>query len=110
MILSVHPSNAAVPTEEQTENLRRFVDDWSSTINDITRELEDAGAAEWSWTVWDHTMDPISLLPTPYDAAQPHHLVHAENPAFAAVAKVLSFLAFQVSKIKREVNNPKPAS
>lgn len=93
-----------VPTEEQCEKLRRFVDEWCGTIRDVTTEVEGNFTGPWTWTVGDQHMDPLKLVPVSHDAVKAHHLVSAENPAFAAVAKVFSYLASRVSTLKTEVN------
>eukprot|EP00854_Cymbomonas_tetramitiformis_P013297 gene13297-15713_t len=101
----VSDTGLSVPAEIHSEKLRRFVDEWGVTLRDISNEVEDAGTSAWSWTVWDHTTDPLRLMPQPCDPSRAHELVHADNPAFANLAKVFSYMASQISKLKTEAQS-----
>jgi hypothetical protein len=72
-------------------------------VRNVTDELEGASTGKWTWGVGDIAADPIRLAPTPVDVAKAQHLVSAENPAFASVTKVFSYLAAKVATLKQEV-------
>ena len=72
-------------------------------VRNVTDELEGASTGKWTWGVGDIAANPIRLAPTPVDVAKAQHLVSAENPAFASVTKVFSYLAAKVATLKQEV-------
>jgi hypothetical protein len=71
-------------------------------VRNVTDELEGASTGQWTWGVGDVAANPIRLAPTPVDVVKAQHLVSAENPAFASVTKVFSYLAAQVATLKHE--------
>ena len=79
-------------------------------VRNVTDELEGASTGKWTWGVGDIAANPIRLAPTPVDVAKAQHLVSAENPAFASVTKVFSYLAAKVATLKQEVRVCAPAA